>query len=97
MNDLIVFAKITPKPEYFNDARDALKSVLLATRAEPGCRSFAFHQATPADGSLYLYEVWANEAALSAHYAQPYIRAVFESYKQWLVEDVEIKRLELLG
>lgn len=97
MSELTIFAKITPKPQHFNDAREAIKNVLLVTRSEPGCRTFAFHQGAPADGSLYLYEVWKDEAALSAHYAQPYIQAVFNSYKQWLAEEVEIKRLEPLG
>jgi len=45
----------------------------------------------PQEGCLYLYEEWRDAAALAHHHAQPYTQAVFEAYKEWLAEPVDIK------
>lgn len=90
---LTVFARITPKPEHVEAARKAILSIVPATRAEPGCRVFKLHDAHDGDGRLYLYEVWADEAALVAHHHQPYTQAVFDSYREWLAGPVEITML----
>ena len=89
---LFVFARIAPKPEHLDDARDAIKGILDATHAEPGCRQFVLHEGQD-DGCLYLYEEWDNEAALAKHYDQPYTKAVFEKYQSWLAEPVEVIRM----
>lgn len=94
---LVVLARITPRPEHLDAARQAVLGIVPATRAEPGCRVFTLHDGRDGDGRLYLYEVWEDEAALAAHHAQPYTRAVFDSYRTWLSEPVEITRLRALG
>ena len=94
---LTVIARITPKPEHFGAARQAILGILSATRAEVGCRMFRLHENRDAGGRLYLYEVWESEAALAAHHAQPYTQEVFESYREWLAEPVELTMLRELG
>lgn len=93
---LTILARITPKPEHFDAARRAVLGIIPATRAEPGCRVFTLHAGREGDERLYLYEVWEDEAALAAHHAAPYTRAVFESYRAWLAEPVEITKLREL-
>lgn len=90
---LIVFARITPKPEHLDEARRAVLDIVLQTRAEPGCRVFTVHDDQVSAEHLYLYEIWDDEAALDAHYAQPYTRAVFARYEDWLALPVEITKL----
>lgn len=94
---LTLFARITPKPEHLAAARQAVLGILSATRAEPGCRAFTLYDDQGDGGRLYLYEVWDDEAALTAHYAQPYTQAVFDSYREWLSEPVEITKLREIG
>ena len=89
---LCLFATITPKPEHFAAARDAVVGILAATRAEPGCRIFRLH-ADEAAARLFLYEEWTDQAALEAHYAEPYTRAVFAAYEDWLAQPPEIMRM----
>lgn len=93
----IVFARITPKPEHVEAARQAVLGIISATRAEPGCRTFVLHDDLGGGGRLYLYEVWDSEAALAAHHNEPYTRAVFDSYREWLAEPVEITMLREIG
>ena len=87
---LFVMARIVPKPEHLEQARDAIVGIVDATRREPGCLQFVLHEGND-DGSLYLYEEWTDAAALDRHYEQPYTRAVFESYDAWLAEPVDVR------
>ena len=96
-NQLVLFARITPKPEHLEVARQAILGILPVTRAVPGCRMFKLHDDLDGGRRLYLYEVWDNDAALAVHHAQPYTQAVFESYREWLSEPVEITMLRELG
>ena len=89
---LLLFAKITPKSEYFDQAKAALLSIIGQTRDEKGCYQFELTQGE-SDGSLFLYEEWASQQALDEHYAQPYITRVFQDYESWLSCPVEITRL----
>ncbi|WP_027856381.1 putative quinol monooxygenase [Marinobacterium jannaschii] len=91
---LFIIARISPKPEFMNDAREALLSIVPPTLNEEGCRQFSVHQD---ETSLYLYEEWENQDALDRHYAMPYIAPVFESYKEWLAKPVEISKLTKLA
>lgn len=90
-----IFATITPKPEYYAIAKEAIQSILVDTRNEGGCIQFDIHTNSEAS-LLFLYEQWIDEAALHAHYEQTYTKRVFESYKNWLAEPVEIKSFILL-
>lgn len=89
---LHAIAKVIPHPEHFDDARSAILAIVDRTRAEPGCLEFRLNENTT-DGSLHLYEEWADAAALSHHHAQPYTQHVFQCYEEWLIEPVELTAL----
>lgn len=89
---LNVFARIVPQPEHFSAAREAICAIIDQTRAESGCIEFRLSE-NAEEGTLHLYEEWRDDAALAAHYAQPYTRAVFEAYKDWLAEEPRILHL----
>ncbi|NIA68958.1 antibiotic biosynthesis monooxygenase [Pelagibius litoralis] len=91
-----LFARIVPKPEHLEDARQAIQEIIPATRREAGCREFVLHEARDGAGHLFLYETWDDDAALEAHYAQPYTLSVFERYRDWLAEPVQITKLTRL-
>lgn len=90
---LFVFAKISPKDEHFEKAKQAIINILHQTREEPGCRQFELHE-NVIKKDLFLYEEWENESALEEHYQQPYTAAVFESYKEWLAVPVDIVKMK---
>ena len=91
-----LIARIVPKAEHFAAARQAIQAIVPETRREPGCREFTLHEARDGSGALFLYETWADDAALEAHYAQPYTREVFHRYEDWLAAPVEITKLKRL-
>lgn len=89
---LNVIAQITPKAAHFDAARTAICEIIDQTRAEPGCLEFRLSEDAK-QGTLHLYEEWRDEAALASHYDQPYTKAVFEAYKEWLAEEPQILHL----
>ncbi len=91
-SSLFVFARITPKPEYLSDARSAVLGIVKQTQSEAGCRQFSLLEGLE-DGCLYLYEEWESQVALTKHYQQPYTKAVFERYEQWLAQPVEVTKM----
>ncbi|MEI6893283.1 MAG: putative quinol monooxygenase [Colwellia sp.] len=90
-----VFAKITPKPEYFEVSQEAIKEIISKTRNESGCLNFTLHE--DGAGSLYLYEEWIDDKALEHHHKMRYTKTVFEAYTDWLATPPEITKLTKLA
>ena len=86
-----IYAKITPKQQHFELAKEAIMKIIPQTLNEPGCLNFTLHQ--DGAGSLYLYEEWVDNNALQQHHAMDYTKAVFEAYKGWLAAPPEITKL----
>lgn len=69
-------------------ARDAIVEegapLQQATRDdEPGCEAYHFSADPTADTRVRVYELWADEASLAAHFEHPYfqeMRAVFHRF-----------------
>ena len=96
MTEYRVFARIPVKPEHLDDAKQAVLAITPATLAEEGCLCFDLHESTDEESTLFLYEVWRDEAAFAYHHAQDYTKDVFEKYKQWLRDEVKITPLRKL-
>ena len=95
---LYAFAKITPKPEHYEDARRAILGIMNATKAEEGCLQFdLFEDSDEQQQHLFLEEAWASETAFAFHHRQEYTKAVFASYQTWLAQPVEIHRMQKIS
>ena len=90
-DNVYIFAKITPKPEFYDLAKAAIVEIIPQTRAEGGCIEFTLHEDT--NGNLCLYEQWVDNQALQLHHDMAYTKSVFESYKTWLAAAPEINQL----
>ena len=92
MSAFALFVRVPLKAEHRAEGMAAIRGILDDTRAEPGCHMFVLHESED-DDTPYLYERWENQAALDAHYAQPYVTEVFKKFEDWLSEPIAIKRL----
>ena len=54
------------------EAEEHLRGLTVASRNEPGCRTYAVHRARDAARTYFLYEQYDDEAALDAHRATPH-------------------------
>lgn len=98
-NTLFGFAKISPKPEHYTDAKDAILAIVEETRAEPGCIDFTVlaNADQGADqGDIFLFEEWQDEAALTEHHGKPYTKAVMDNYDSWLAEPLRFETMAKL-
>jgi|TARA_R110000787_G_scaffold34891_4_gene89986 quinol monooxygenase YgiN len=90
---LAYLAKISLKPDCFDEACRAVGSIVAETRLETGCERFDPHPAADGSPTIFIYERWADKAAFEMHHAQPYTRAVFKSYEDWLAAPVDMTEL----
>ncbi|MBB93374.1 MAG: antibiotic biosynthesis monooxygenase [Rhodobacteraceae bacterium] len=94
---LYLFATIRVKPQHLDAARAALDDLMIPTLGEPGCHVFAAFASRDEDNTLHLVECFDDEAALTAHYAEDYTKAVFAAYADWLAAPIEAKRMSALS
>lgn len=86
-----------PKPERAAELRELLLSFVEPTRAEEGCLQYHFH-ADKEDPSVFaFYEVWRSGEDLDRHLELPRMKAFWESRMDYLTEDLEIRRLDMLS
>jgi quinol monooxygenase YgiN len=88
-SNTFIFAKITPKKEFFESAKSELLSMLEATRSEEGCIKFELHESECAN-YIYLYEEWLNKVALENHHNQEHTKVVAAKFEHWLDAPTEV-------
>ncbi|MGB3624489.1 MAG: putative quinol monooxygenase [Henriciella sp.] len=93
MSSFYLFAEISPKPEHFAKARDAVMSIIKPTREEPGCKRFELYE-NEAEHRLYLFEEWRDQSDLDAHYEKRYTAEVFSKYEAWLLREPAISKMQ---
>lgn len=79
MSNVIVVALFQVKPGTEEEARAALTEVLEQTHGEEGCRTYALHVSRTDPTQLAIIERWDDQAALDAHFTQPYMAKLAES------------------
>ena len=55
------------KPGHEKEAAELFRTLTQHTRAEPGCRMYLAHRSTTDPRRFFLYEQYADQAALDAH------------------------------
>lgn len=88
-----IVAKITPKPEFFEEGLQAIKAIIQPTRTEEGCYRFDVY--TDKENTAYfIVEHFKNKKALEDHYNQQYTASVFQLYETILAKSPEITYLD---
>ncbi len=79
MPNVIVVASFQAKPGSEGAVQDALRSVIEQTHLEEGCRTYALHVDNADPTKMVIIERWDDQAALNAHFTQPYMAALGEA------------------
>jgi quinol monooxygenase YgiN len=61
---IVLVATISPAPAAYDDVVAAVRAVIPAVHAEPGCELYALHEW---DGQLVIIEKWTSAETLAAH------------------------------
>lgn len=72
---LIVAGTIEVDPDHRDAMLAAVAPMVTATRAERGCRAYAFSPDPDDPGLVRLFELWDDQAALDAHFASDHMAA----------------------
>lgn len=94
---LTIVARIKAKPGMEARMQQDLSGLLTPTRAESGCITFDLLQDMNDLTVFVLYENWTDQAALDAHFQQPYVKQVLQAYEKTLAEPITVQMLEKIG
>ena len=70
---VIVDGWVTFSPEALEAFRGAAAKMIAASRAEAGCLDYTYATDFHDPGRVRITEHWADEAALTAHFAEPHM------------------------
>lgn len=77
MAELRVVAEIVAKEGSEETIREALTTLVGATRSEVGCNSYELFESSAAPGTFFTIENWAGQEALDAHMQTDHIAQAF--------------------
>lgn len=60
--------------ETLEQAREPMKAVIAASRAEPGCHAYSYAEDVAEPGLFRVTEMWDSREALSAHFQTEHMR-----------------------
>ncbi|MGL6341163.1 MAG: putative quinol monooxygenase [Waterburya sp.] len=93
MTVLTIIAHIKAKPGMEQRMQQDLLGLLAPTRSEPGCITFDLLSDINDPTVFILYENWENQAAIDAHFEQPYVKQVLQAYEVTLAEPITVNFL----
>ena len=77
----LIGAKLTIKLEKVEEFIAAAKTIIAASRAEPGCISYTLYQDPYERTVFFFFEEWKDQAAIDFHFAAPHFKAFGERMK----------------
>ncbi len=71
---LLIVGRCVCRPRTLALARPAMRAMVDASRAEPGCLEYGYAEDVLVPGLIHVKELWADQAALDAHFASAHIQ-----------------------
>jgi quinol monooxygenase YgiN len=72
---IILAGTIDVHPDDMAEMLASVEKVTAASRQEAGCLAYQFSQDVADPNRLCLFEIWADQAALEAHFQEPHLLA----------------------
>jgi len=70
---------------------DALLAVIEPSRAEAGCEAYELHRSSEDPALWFMYEVWASQEALTAHFETPHLKQLAAKCPELLDGPMELR------
>ena len=70
---ILVLGTVKLAPDTLHGARPAMRKMVDASRAEPGCIAYAYAQDVLDPETIHVAEKWRDRAALTEHFATPHM------------------------
>lgn len=92
---LIVAGDVEIDPAQREAAMDAARTVMAATRTEPGCLEYTIAADVDDAGRFVILEKWASAEALAAHFETPHMAAFQTAMAGLGVRRMDVARYEI--
>lgn len=93
---MIVIAGTVPlKPEARAEAIAVARTMVAATRREPGCRAYRFSLDLDDQNLVCIFEEWEDAEALAAHFASDHMRVFREQLPRLIAGVPALRRYEI--
>ena len=69
---IIIMGTVKLAPDRLDAAKPAMRRMVDASRAEPGCIAYAYAQDLLDPETIHIAEQWQDRAALTEHFATPH-------------------------
>jgi quinol monooxygenase YgiN len=89
---IVLDVKFNVKDGCFDEAVAAMKIVAAETLQESGCAEYRFALPVNSGDPIVLFEEWASQDALNAHFETAHLAAFREKMQEVLVEPAQIRR-----
>lgn len=89
---IIVSGTLTIDPTKTERAKELIAELVPATLAEDGNITYGYWSHLEQPGVIFVYEEWADEAALNAHMGSPHMAAFMGSAGELGISSVSINR-----
>ncbi|WP_182343498.1 putative quinol monooxygenase [Comamonas koreensis] len=76
-------------------ALPAMRTMVEASRAEPGCLEYGYAQDVLVPGLIHVKELWSGQAALDAHFASSHIQAWRAAWPALEIGDRDLRVYEV--
>ncbi len=80
---LLIVGTVRLPPENLERAREAMRVMIAASRAEDGCVDYGYAEDVLEPGLIHVKEFWRDRASLDRHFASPYRRMARDMARAW--------------
>jgi quinol monooxygenase YgiN len=96
-NQIQLVAYLVAKPSKEDDLVAALLAIVPTVQQEPGCIAYVPHVSREHSGTIVMYEVWEDQAALDAHAQGANFTGLAARFDELLREPLRLELLQRLN
>ena len=89
---IVVAGSMPIKPEMREEAIQAALAMAAATQQEAGCITYRFYSDLAAPNTFFVFEEWASEAHLAAHFQTPHMAEFNKKLPALMADSGEVKK-----
>ncbi len=96
-DEICLVAHLKAKPGREAALAEAVTAIVPQVRAEPGCLGYTAHVSREAPGTVVMYEIWSDQAALDAHARAPALSSLAARFDDLLSEPLGLESLRRIA
>lgn len=96
-DEVQLVARLVPRPGQETALAAAIAAIVPVARQEDGCIAYLAHESRQQRGTILMYEVWKDQAALDTHASGTAFTALAARFDELLGEPLSIELLKRIA